>query len=120
MNGMAMTEVIHTNKSKKIRPKDQIILNKYCYVEMKPFKALPIYQFKLYPHSKLNGAYVLIKYNSEILKYLNPGGKINIIYYPKETDATAEYFETQISDITKKEQGPFKGHFKVALSIVDW
>ena len=86
---------------------------------MKPFKALPIYQFKLYPHSKLNGAYVLIKYNSEILKYLNPGGKINIIYYPKETDATAEYFETQISDITKKEQGPFKGHFKVVLSIVD-
>jgi hypothetical protein len=113
-----MSEVINTNKSKKNRLKNQIIFNKYHYVEMKLVKALPIYQFKLYPHSKLNGAYVLIKDNSEILKHLNPGGKIDMLYYPKEADATAEYFETQISDITKKEQGPFKGHFKVALSIV--
>jgi hypothetical protein len=40
-------------------------------------------------------------------------------YYPKETDAPVEHFKTQILNITKKEQGPFKGHFKVALSIED-
>jgi hypothetical protein len=119
MNGVAMTVVICSNKLKTNKPKDRIILNKYHSVEMRPVEALPIYQFKLYPHSNLNGAYVLINENSEILKHFNPGGKINMLYYPKETDATAEYFETQISDIAKKEQGPFKGHFKVALSIVD-
>ena len=114
-----MTEVIYANKLKTNRPKDQIILNNYHYIEMRPVKALPIYQFKLYPHSKLDGAYVLIKDNSEILKHLNSGEKVDMLFYPKETDAPAEYFETQILDITKKERGPFKGHFKVALSIAD-
>ena len=116
---MAMNEVIYANKLKTNKPKDQIILNRYHYVEMKPVKALPIYKFKLHPHSNLNGAYVLIKDNSEILKHLNSGEKVDMLYQPKETDAPAEHFKTQILNITKKEQGPFKGHFKVALSIVD-
>src|SRR5210317_2123586 len=110
-----MTEVIYPNKLKMNRPKDQIILNKYHCVEMKPDKALPIYQFKLHPHSNLNGAYVLIKDNSKILRHLNSGEKVDMFYYPKETDTPAEHFNTQILNITKKEQGPFKGHFKVAL-----
>ena len=86
---------------------------------MKPVKTLPIYQFKLYPHSNLNGAYVFIKDNSEILRHLNSGEKVDMFYYPKGTDAPVEHFKTQILDITKKEQGPLKGHFKVALSIED-
>jgi hypothetical protein len=116
---MVMTEVIYANKLKKNRPNDQIILHKFNYIEMRPVKALPIYQFKLYPHSNLNEAYVLIKGNSEILKHLNSGEKVDILYFPKETDDPAEYFETQILDITKKDQGPFKGHYKVALSVAD-
>ena len=100
-------------------PKDQTILIKYHYVEMKPIEALPIYQFKLHPHSNLNEAYVLIKDNSEILKHIISGKKLDMLYKPKETDAPTEHFMTRILDITKKEQGPFKGHFKVALSIVD-
>jgi hypothetical protein len=114
-----MTEVICPNKLKMNKREDQIILSKYQYVEMKPVKALPIYQFKLHPHSNLNGAYVLIKDNSEILKHLISGKKLDMLYKPKETDAPVEQFRTQILDISKKEQGPFKGHFKVALSIMD-
>jgi hypothetical protein len=119
MKRIVMTEVICANKLKINRPKDRIHLHKYHYVEMKPVKALPIYQFKLYPHSNLNGAYVLIKDNSEILKYLNSGEKVDMMYYPKETGASSEHFKTQILNITKQEQGPFKGHFKVALSTAD-
>ena len=114
-----MTGFIYVNKLKTNRPKDQIILHKYNYIEMRPVKALPIYQFKLYPHSNLNEAYVLIKDNSEILKHLNSGEKVDMLYFPKETDAPTEHFMTQILDITKKEQGPFKGHYKVGLSIAD-
>ncbi|MGD8764476.1 MAG: hypothetical protein PVG87_19375 [Desulfobacteraceae bacterium] len=114
-----MTEVIYTNKSKPNKLKDQIIANEYHCVEMKPTKALPIYQFKLHPHSNLNGAYVLIKDQSEILKHLKSGEKVNMLYHPKKADDPVEHFKTQILDITKKEQGPLKGHFKVALSIVE-
>jgi hypothetical protein len=82
-------------------------------------EALSIYQFKFYPHSNLNEAYVLIKDNSHILRHLNSGEKVDMLYYPKETEAPAERFNTQIKNITKKKQGLFKGHFMVALSIVD-
>ena len=116
---MPMTEVIHANKLKIKRPKDQIILNKYHCVEMNPVKTLPIYQFKLHSHSNLNGAYDLIKDNSEIINHLNSGEKIDMLYHPKETYAPAEQYKTQILNITKKKQGPFKGYFKVVLSIVD-
>lgn len=116
---MVMSEDIHTNKPKIKRPKDQIILNKYHCVEMKPVETLPIYQFKLHPHSSLNEAYVLIKDNSEILKHLNPGDKVDMFYHPKEIYAPVEQYKTQILDITKIKRGPFKGHLKVAISIVD-
>jgi hypothetical protein len=86
---------------------------------MKPVKTLPIYQFKLHPHSSLNGVYVLIKDNSKILKHLKSGKEVDMVYYPKKDDAPVEHFKTQILDITKKGQGPFKGHIQVELSIVD-
>ena len=114
-----MTEVIDINKSKINRPKDEIIFNNYHCVEIRPIKALPIYQFKLYPHLSLNGAYVLIKDNSEILKHIKSGEEVDMAYYPKKAHAPVEHFKTQILDITKKEQGPIKGHFQVGLSIVD-
>jgi hypothetical protein len=120
MNGMVMTEDIHTNKLKIKRPKNPKILSKYHCVEMKPAETLPIYQFKLYPHSNVNGAYILIKDNSEIIKHINSGEKVDMFYHPKETYAQVEQFKTQIVDITKINQGPFKGHFKVAISIVDY
>ena len=115
-----MTEDIHANKLKIKRPKDQIILNKYHCVEMKPVETLPVYQFKLHPHRRMNGAYVLIKENSEIINHLNPGDKVDMFYHPKETYAPVEQYKTQILDITKIKQGPFKEHFKVAISIVDY
>jgi len=114
-----MTDVIYTNKSKINKPKDQIIVNKYYWVEMKPAKTLPIYQFKLHPQSNLNGVYVLVKDDSKIIKHLKSGEKVEMLYHSKNTDAPVEQFKTQILNIAKKEQGPLKGHFKVALSIVD-
>ena len=113
-----MTEVINPSKLKTNRVKGRIILNKYHCVEMRPIKSLPIYQFKLHLHSNLNGAFVLIKENSKILRHLNSGENLDMLYQPKEANAPAEHFKTQIRNITKKEQGPFKGHFKVALSIL--
>jgi hypothetical protein len=117
---MAMTENVHANKLKIKRPKDQITFNKYHCVEMNPAKTLPIYQFKLHPHSNLNGAFILIKDNYEIIKHLNSGEKVDMFYHPKATYAPVEQYKTQILDITQIKQGPFKGHFKVAISIVDY
>ena len=46
-------------------------------------------------------------------------GFINIFISGRFKNDNVLAFKTQILDITKKEQGPFKGHFQVGLSIVD-
>jgi hypothetical protein len=114
-----MTKGISEKTINTDRSKDQVVASNYHSVEMKPAKALPIYQFKLYPRSNLNGAFVLIQKNSEILNYLKPGEKIDMKYHPQKTNIPIEHFITQILNITKKEQGPFKDHFQVDLSIAD-
>ena len=40
-------------------------------------------------------------------------------YYPPEASGSAEFLQTKIKHITKKEQGPFKGHFLIGLSIIE-
>ena len=114
-----MTEVIYTDKWKINKSDEQIFSNNYHYVEMRPKKTLPIYQFKLRQQPNFNGVYVLIRDNSEILKYLKSGQKVDILYHPKKDDSPVEKFKTQIINIVKREHGRLKGHFKVTLSIVD-
>jgi hypothetical protein len=115
--GAAMSEEICTNKSEAYKTNDLINVNKYYCVEMKPVKTLPIYQFKLHLQSNLDGAYVLIKDQSEILKYLKSGEKVDMLYHPKKANAPAVNLRTRILTISKNEKGPLKGHFKVGLSI---
>ena len=112
-----MTEVITTNNSTENKSENHMFANDYHCVEIKPIDSLPIYQFKLHPHLDLNMAYVLIGDHSEILKHLKTGQKIDMLYHPKNSDAPVEKFKTEIVNITKNEGCPFRGHYKVALSI---
>jgi hypothetical protein len=120
---MLVKKVIENNRINKIMltvPEAKYFINNYHFVEIIPVKKLPIYQFKLHLHSNLNGAYVLIKDNSAILDHLKSGETIETVYYPKKKDVPAEQFKTQILNISKKEHGSLKGHFKVELSIMTW
>jgi hypothetical protein len=105
--------------SKSDRPECEQIINKYHSVEMKPVKSLPIYQFKLYRCSDMDAASVHVKPDSEVLNYLKPGNKFDMKYYPKNSNHQIRCLKTEILDISKEEQGPFKGHFQIGLSIVD-
>jgi hypothetical protein len=116
-------KVIENNRIHDIllpTPEAKYSINNYHCIEIKPVKELPIYQFKLHPHTNLNGAYVVIKDNSAILDHLRSGETIDTVYYPKNADVPAEQFRTQILNISKKEHGPLKGHFTVELSIMTW
>jgi len=111
--------MIRGNRERVRDTENEIIVNNYHSVEMKPAKALPIYQFKLHQIENMNGACVLIKKESEILSFLKPGKKIEMKYHPKKKTKPAACFNTQILDITKSEKGPFRGYFQVSLSVVD-
>ena len=61
---------------------------------------------------------VLLKEGSDVLPRLKVGDTLNVKYYSNDRDNRFEYFETEIRDITKSDQGRFKGHYLVGLEII--
>jgi len=114
-----MKGTIKSAKSITDHPESLRITEKYHSVEMKPVKSLPIYQFKLYPCTEMNGVGVHVKPDSEILDHLEPGMEVDMKYYPKDSKHHISHLKTQIINIIRVLYGPFKGHFMVGLSITE-
>lgn len=114
-----MAEVVFVRSWEKANSDSRPNFNMYHSVEMKPAKALPIYQFKLYQTSDSDRACILVKKNSEILNYLTSGTELQMNYYPNERSSQTDCFKTQIKNIRKDENAPFEGCVKVDLSILD-
>lgn len=92
-------------------------LKKYHCVEMKPVKALPIYQFKLYQLQDSQGAVLFVKTDSQIIEYLKTDCVFDMKFLPKNRNARQRSLPTMIRSISKEDRGPFKGHLKVRISI---
>ncbi|MCG6910826.1 MAG: hypothetical protein LJE94_11970 [Deltaproteobacteria bacterium] len=75
------------------------------------------YQFKIWDVSS-KGMCILVGEDSSVVKYLTVGDVIKMQYYLSDAIGSTEEFETEISHITKSEQGKFKGHYLVGLSIL--
>lgn len=114
-----MAEVVFVKSWEKANPDSRPNFNMYHSVEMKPAKALPIYQFKLYQTSDSDRACILVKSNCAVLNYLTSGTEMLMNYYPNERQNQTECFKTQIKNIRKDENAPFEGCVKVDLSILD-
>ena len=114
-----MSDAIFAESWKPASDEPRPIFEIYHSVEMKPVKALPIYQFKLYQTSNSNEACILVKKNSEILNYLASGTELQMNYYPNERPSQTDCFKTQIKSIRKEENAPYIGYVKVDLSILD-
>ena len=76
------------------------------------------YQFKLRCMGSSPMCF-LVKENSRILKMVKVGDTLKMKYYSSDSGYHAEYLNTQIKDITKKDQGRFKGHCLVGLQILE-
>ena len=114
-----MAEVIFVKSWEPAIDDSKSIFELYHSVEMKPAKALPIYQFKLYQTSEFNGACILVKKNSEVLNYLESGTEMLMNYYPNEGHNQTDCFKTRIKSISKDENAQYIGCVKVDLSILD-
>lgn len=79
--------------------------------------AIP-YQFKLWD-SASKSMYVLVKENSHILSCLREGDTLNVKYYSTGSEYTGTCLETAIKQITKNDQGRFKGHYSVDIEILE-
>lgn len=90
----------------------------YHSVEV-PMAELPMaYQFKLW-RSDHNSMFLLVKEDSGILQQLKVGNVLPMKYYSSNALARTEIKKTQIGSIINEEQGRFRGHHRIELTIID-
>jgi hypothetical protein len=100
---------------KRSEPRD--IVDKFYSVEF-ALKGIDfVYQFKIWNMSS-KGMCVLIKEDSDVLKHLRAGDVMDMKYYSSDALSPTERLQTEIRHITKDEEGRFKGHVLVGLSIL--
>jgi hypothetical protein len=86
-------------------------------VEINLGGSIPIYQFKLWDISA-NGACILVREDSPILKHLRVGQKLSMKYYSTDKSKATEYLKSEIIHITKTDSGRHKGHYLVGVLVV--
>ena len=75
------------------------------------------YQFKLRQIDDHQGCFFVNK-NSSILSLLEAGSVLEMKYWTAEKIRRVKSVRAKINNIAKQNQEPFKGHYKVSLSIL--
>ena len=75
------------------------------------------YQFKLREIDDHQGCFFVCE-NSPVLKILDSGSVLDMKYWTADKTRTVKYVIAKINRIAKQSHEPFKGHYKVALSIL--
>ena len=76
------------------------------------------YQFKLW-NGCSGASFVIVKENSKIIKRLHAGDVFNMKYQSLDSNSPSEFIDTEITDIIREDEGRFKGHYLVELSILN-
>ena len=76
------------------------------------------YQFKIWNMASQSMC-VLVREDSEVLPRIKVGDILDMRYYTGSATSPCEDLKTEIRHITKDENGRFKGHYLVGLSILN-
>ena len=77
-----------------------------------------VYQFKIWQHDSIFMS-VLVREDSRFLSYIEVGGRFNIKYYSRDMLYPYQSLETEIRGIFFQESGRIRGHYLVALEILE-
>jgi hypothetical protein len=91
--------------------------NHYYSVEFTLLDNELLYQFKLW-NSGSQSLFILVREDSGILQRIKEGGVFKTKYYSTDSLCPPVDSETQIKGITRDNNGCFKGHYLVELSIL--
>jgi hypothetical protein len=76
------------------------------------------YQFKLWNgYSGVN--FLLVKESSGIAGRLHIGDIFNVKHHSIDSNSPSEFIDTEITDITREDEGRFKGYYLVELSLLN-
>ena len=62
---------------------------------------------------------VLVREDSNIVPWLKVGDVFDVKYYSTDANNSPAFLSTEIRDITRDDQGRFKGHYLVGLEILE-
>ena len=99
------------------RSESRTIVDKYYSVEFAIEDSVFLYQFKIWNISS-QGLCVIVREDSRVLDYIKVGDILDMKYYLIDSEKRTEYLKTEIRHITKDDQGRFKGHYIMGLSIL--
>jgi hypothetical protein len=102
-------------KEKRAEPRS--IVDRYYCVEFSTADTEFVYQFKIWNLSP-KGICVVIREDSALVRHLKVGDILEMKYYTIDSPAVTDYLRTEIQHITKDE-GRFKGHYLVGLSVFE-
>jgi hypothetical protein len=107
-----------TNDFTDRRSEPRTIVQEYYSVNFSVHDTPFVFHFLIWDKSS-KGMSLLVKENSVALNYLNVGEIFTMKYYKTDSSKPAEYLKTKIRHITRDDQGRFKGHYLVGISIVE-
>ena len=93
-------------------------VEEYSSVEFSISPLIYRYQFKTVDVSP-SGMSILVKEDSAVLEYLKVGDVLDMKYYHVDRSKAPESMKTEIKHITRDEEGRFRGHYFIGLSILE-
>jgi uncharacterized protein YfbU (UPF0304 family) len=111
--------VQHITTGNPVENKYQLLrkIDSHLRAEIKISKDGLGYQFKLREINANQGCF-FVNENSPVLKILDIGSVLEMKYWTAEKIRTVKYVTAKINGIAKRSHEPFKGHYKVGLSIL--
>ena len=100
---------------RRSEPRERV--DRYFSVEFVVGGMETVYQFRIWDLSS-QGMCVLVKSDSDLLKYLKVGLTLDMKYHRGDVTKPPDYLKTEIRHITKDVSGRFKDHFLVGLFIL--
>ena len=91
--------------------------DRHLRAEIKASNDDPGYQFRLRQLDD-NQGYFFVNKNSSVLKLLDIGSVMDMKYWTADKIRKIKYVRAQIINITEQNHEPFKGHYKISLSIL--
>lgn len=113
-----MTENLYQDRLAGRRSELRSITDQYHCVEFQISSIGSFYQFKIWDIST-KGMCILVKEESAVMSHIHVGDIIEMKYYPTQSSGAIEVIRTKIRHTTKGEEGRFKGHYLVGLSILE-
>ena len=107
-----------TKKDADKRAEPRTIPEKYHSVEIAPEGLNSLYQFKVWDISQ-KGMCILVKEDSAVIAHIHVDDVVRMKYYQEDDLQSTVVLKTKIRHITKDEEGRFKGHYLVGLSILE-